>query len=111
MKSDWASTMRADQNISRSSVFLLPLMFGSAGLITSVGYEMQRAGILHSSYSLDRFIKYHVDGVGSFASIAALLGILAGLVILRVRGRTRLVSVGTIFSVVVLLWSVLGLPL
>jgi hypothetical protein len=111
MKSDWALTMGADQDISRRSVFLLPFMFGSAGLIASVGYEMQRAGVLHSFYSLDRFVQHHLNAVGSFASIAALLGILAGLVILRVRGRVRLVTAGTIFSVVVLLWCVFGLPL
>jgi hypothetical protein len=67
--------------------------------------------LLHSFYSLDRFIQHHLDAIGGSSSLAALLGIVAGLVILRFRGRSRLVMSGTILSIGVLLWSVLGLSL
>ena len=105
--------MRTNQHsTARGAVIFLPALFGIIGLIAAVGYQAQRSGaFLHSSYWLDRFIQRHLDAIAGFASVAGLLGIVAGLVVLRVRGRNRFVTFGTIFSVVVLLWSAFGLSL
>jgi len=105
--------MRADQpSTVTGPLTLLPLLFGIIALIVSVGYQAQRSGaLLDSFYSLDRFIQHHLDAIAGFSSLAALLGITAGLVILRLRGWSRLVAAGTIFSVVVFAWSVFGLSL
>ena len=105
--------MRTGQNSTGGGpVTFLPVLFAIAGLIAAVGYQAQRSGaFLHSFYSLDRFIQHHLDAIAGFASAAGLLGVVAGLVVLRVRGRNRFVTFGTIFSVVVLLWSVFGLSL
>ena len=105
--------MHTDQTSSiRWPLASVPLLFGLIGLIASVGYQMQRSGaFLHSFYSLDRFIQHHLDVIAGFSSLMALLGALAGLVILHWRIRSRLVAFGTVFSVVVLLWSVFGLSL
>ncbi|MSU59853.1 MAG: hypothetical protein EXS35_17085 [Pedosphaera sp.] len=104
---------RTDQtNAVRGPLVFLPVLFGFIGLIASVGYQAQRSGaFLHSFYSLDRFIQHHLDAIAGFSSLVALLGIVAGLVILRLRGQSLLVKWGTIFSVVVLLWTVFGLSL
>jgi hypothetical protein len=40
-----------------------------------------------------------------------LLGVISGLVILRRRGRSHLVTLGTGIALVALLWSVFGLSL
>jgi hypothetical protein len=99
-------------SIVKGPLAFLPMLFAVIGLITSVGYQAQRSGaFLHSFYSVDRFIQHHLDAIAGFSSLLALLGVVSGLVILRVRGRSRLVTFGTIFSVVVLLWSVFGLSL
>lgn len=105
--------MHADQNIKTTGlVKFLAVLFGSIGLTVSAAYEAQRSGaFVHSFRPLDRSIQHHLDALGGFASVAALLGIVAGLVVLRIRGRSRLVTSGTIFSLAVLLWSVFGLSL
>jgi hypothetical protein len=97
---------------ARGPLTLLPVLFGIIGLIVSVGYRAQRSGaFLDSFYSLDRFIQHHLDAIAGLASLAALLGVVAGLVILRLLGRSLLVTGGTGFALVVLLWSVFGLSL
>ena len=105
--------MRTDQtSAQRAPVAFLPLLFGFIGLIVSVGYQAQRSGaFLHSFYSLGRFIQHHLDAIAGLSSLAALLGVAAGLVILRVRGQSSFVRWSTIISVVVLLWTVFGLSL
>jgi len=105
--------MRTDQTSTvRWQLAFLPVLFGFIGLIASVGYQVQRSGaFIHSFYSLDRFIQHHLDAIAGFSSLVALLGVVIGLVILRLRGRSRIVTFGTIFSVVVLLWCVFGLSL
>jgi ABC-type branched-subunit amino acid transport system permease subunit len=105
--------MHAHQNIKATGlVKFLPVIFGSIGLIVSAAYEAQRSGVfLHTYYSFDRFIQHHLSSIAGFASLTALFGVVAGLLILRIRGRSGFVSFGTVFSLVVLLWSVLGLSL
>jgi hypothetical protein len=105
--------MRTDQTSTiKWPLASLPVLFGFIGLVPSIGYEMQRSGVfLHSFYSLDRFIQHHLDAIAGLSSLAALLGVVAGLVIIRLRGRSRLITFGTIFSVLVLLWCVFGLSL
>ena len=105
--------MRTEQmSTQRGPVIFLPLLFGFIGLIVSVGYQAQRSGaFLHSFYSVGRFIQQHLDAIAGFSSLAALLGVIVGLVILRVRGQSSIVRWGTIFSAVVLLWTVFGLSL
>lgn len=91
---------------------LLPMLFGLVGLIGSVGYQVQRSGaFLQPFHSLDHFIQQHLDAIGEFSSLVALLGAVAGLVILRRRGQSLLVKWGTVFSVFVLFWTVFGLSL
>jgi hypothetical protein len=105
MRTDYPTTQKGP-------VTLLPVLFGTIGLIASAGYQAQRSGVfLHSFDSLGRFIQHHLDAIAGFSSLAALLGVVAGLVILRVRGQHSLVRLGTIFSVVVLLWTAFGLSL
>jgi hypothetical protein len=105
--------MRTKQtSTARKSIALVPFLLGWAGLFLSVAYQAQRSGVfLHSFYSLDRFIQHHLDAVASLASLAAILGLGGGLVILRIRGRSRIVTYGTVFALAVLLWSVFGLSL
>ena len=105
--------MRADQTSTvKWPLASMPTLFGFIGLVTSVAYEAQRSGaFLHSFYSLDRFIQHNLDAIAGCSSLAALIGIVAGLVTLRLRGPSRLVKFGTLFSVVVLLWCVFGLSL
>jgi hypothetical protein len=91
---------------------LLPAVFGFVGLVSSVAYQAQRSGaFLHSFYSLDRFIQHHLDAIAGYSSLAALIGIVAGLVTLRLRGPSRLVKFGTLFSAAVLLWCIFGVSL
>jgi hypothetical protein len=88
------------------------VLLGFIGLLASVAYQAQRSGaFLDSFYSLNRFIQQHLDAIAGFSSLVALLGIIAGIVILRLRGQSLLVKCGMIFSVVVLLWTVFGLSL
>ena len=105
--------MRPDQNsTSRGTVDFIPVVLGVVGLFASVGYHAQRSGVfLNSFYSLDRFIQHHLDAIAGLSSLAALLGVVAGLLILRLRGRRPFVTAGTGFALVVLLWSVFGLSL
>jgi hypothetical protein len=105
--------MRRDQNsTSKATVPFLPMLFGAAGLVASVGYELQRSGALPNSfYPLDRFIQHNLDAIAGLSALAALLGVVVGLIILRVRGWSTLVTVGTGFALVVLFWSVFGLSL
>lgn len=105
--------MRTDQTTTlKWPLAFLPTLFGVIGLVTSVTYDAQRSGaFLHSFYSLDRFIQHHLDAIAGYSSLAALIGIVAGLVTLRLRGPSRLVKFGTLFSVAVLLWCVFGLSL
>ena len=94
------------------AVALLPLLLGCTGMLFCVVYQAQRTGFfLDSFYSFDRFNQHHLDGVVALASLAGILGVLLGLVILRFRGRSRIVTCGTVSSLVALLWSVFGLPL
>jgi hypothetical protein len=105
--------MRTEQtNNVNGPLALLPLLLGFIGLVVSVGYQVQRTGAFtHSLYSLDRFIQHHLDAIAGCSALIASSGVLAGLVILRLRGQSPLLRWGTIFSVVVLLWTVLGLSL
>jgi hypothetical protein len=96
----------------RRPLAFLPVLLGFIGLAAWVGYQAQRSGaFLHSFYPLDRFIQHHLDAIAGFSSLVALLGIVVGLVILRLRGQSLLVKWGTIFSVLVLLWTLFGLSL
>ncbi len=105
--------MRADQTTTvRGPLAYLPTLFAFIGLVTSVGYQAQRSGaFLHSFYSVDRFIQHHLDAIAGFSLLAALIGIVLGVATLRLRGPSRLVKFGTVFSVAVLLWCVFGLSL
>ena len=90
----------------------LPWFLGLIGLVGSIGYEAQRLGSLTNfCYPLDRFIQQHLDAIGGLSSLAALTGIIIGMIVLRRSGRSRLVTIGTIFSVLVLLWSIFGMSL
>ena len=104
--------MRIEQTSTvRWQLALLPTLFGFVGLVGSVAYQLQRYGaFLHSFYSLDRFIQHHLDATAGCSALAALIGILAG-VTLGVRGPSRLVKFGTLFSVAVSLWCFFGLSL
>lgn len=105
--------MSADQTSTvKGPLAFLPMLFGVIGLIVSVGYQAQRSGaFLQSFHLLDRFIEHHLDAIGGFSALVALLGAVGGLVLLQWRGQSLLVKWGTIFSVVVLLWTVFGLSL
>lgn len=105
--------MRTEQTSAvRGRLAFLPLLLGFIGLVGSAGYQAQRSGaFVHSFFSLDRFIQYHLDAIAGCSSLVALSGVLAGLVILRLQGQSPLPRWGTIFSVVVLLWTVFGLSL
>lgn len=96
----------------RGPLGFLPAGLGFIGFVASFAYEAQRSGRFRRSfYSLDRFIQHHLDAIAIFSLGAPLLGMVAGLVILRFRGQSFPVKYGTIFSVVVLLWTVFGLSL
>jgi hypothetical protein len=105
--------MHAQKNSKATGpVIFPPVIFGSIGLILCGIYQAQRDGVfLHSFYSFDRFVQHHLDAFAGFGSLAALLGAVTGLVILRVCGQSRLVTIGTIISLVALLFSVFGLSL
>jgi hypothetical protein len=91
---------------------LLPALLGCIGLLISAAYQIQRTGAFaDASHSRDRFIQHHLDVIGGFSSLAAVIGVLAGLLILRLRSQSLLVKGGTIFSVAVLLWTIFGLSL
>ena len=105
--------MFAQRNSTASGpVTCLPVVFGSLGLTLCGIYQAQRDGVfLHSFYSFDRLIQHHLDAVAGFGSLAALLGVAASFLILWLCGRSRLVTVGTIISLIALLFSVFGLSL
>jgi hypothetical protein len=105
--------MFAQRNSKASGpVTFLPIVFGSVGLIVLGIYQAQRGGVfLHSFYSFDRFIQHHLDAIAGFGSLATLLGVAASFLILWLCGRSRLVTVGTIISLIALLFSVFGLSL
>ena len=91
---------------------LMPALLGFFGLVLSVAYQIQRTGaFVDSFYSLDRFIQHHLDIIGGFSSLIALVGVFAGLLILRLRSQRLLVKVGTVVSVFVLLWTIFDLSL
>ncbi len=93
-------------------VTLLPALFGSIGLIVLGIYQAQRYGVfLHSFYSFDRFIQHHLDAIAGFGGLATLLGIASSFLILWLRGRSRLVTVGTIISIAALVFSLFGVSL
>lgn len=96
----------------KGSLAFLPTLLGSVGLIGLVVYQVQRtSAFAHSFHSFDRFIQHHLDAIAGYSSLSALLGILAGLLILRSRGQSRIVAFGTILSLFVLVWCVFGLSL
>jgi hypothetical protein len=101
--------MRATQNTTSRLLGWIPYFFGFIGLLLCAAYQSQRSGLL--LHSLDRFIQHHLNAVAGIASLIALLGIVSGLVIVRIRGRSRLVTFGTIFAAAVLFWSIFGLSL
>jgi hypothetical protein len=93
-------------------VTFLPIVLGSIGLIVLAIYQAQRCGIfLHSFYSFDRFIQHHLSAIAGFGSLATLFGVASSFLILWLCGRSRLVTVGTIISLVALLFSLFGLSL
>ena len=93
-------------------VTFLPVVFGSIGLVVLGIYQAQRYGaFLHSFYSFDRFIQHHLDALAGFGSLATLLGVASSFLILWLRGQSRLVTVGTIISLMALLFSLFGLSL
>jgi hypothetical protein len=101
-----------DTSKATGPVAFLPLLFGCAAFLLCAIYQTQRTGVfLHSFYSFDRFIQHHLDAFSGFASLAGILGLLLGLLILRLRGRRRIVTYGTVASLIGLLWSVFGLSL
>jgi hypothetical protein len=105
--------VESEQNSKMTGLMAsLPLLLGCTGLCFCAIYQLQRTGcFLHSFYSFDRFIQHHLDGVGGSASLAGILGALLGLVILRIRGRSQIVTYGTVSSILAVLWSVFGLSL
>ena len=105
--------MHAEDNSKAvGPVAFLPLLFGCVAFLLCAIYQIQRTGaFLHSFYSVDRFIQHHLDTFADVASLAGILGILLGVVILRLRGRSRIVKYGTVASLIGLLWSVFGLSL
>ena len=105
--------MDADQSIKTvGPAKFLPILLGSVGLFVAAAYEAQRDGLfLRSLHPLDRFIQHNLDAVAFCASLAGMLGVGVGLLVLRTRGRSWLVLFGTVLSLVVLLWSFLGLSL
>ncbi len=91
---------------------VLPLLLGITGIAANTVYDFQRFGFfLNSFFSLDRFIQHHLDAIGGVASCAEILGLLSGLLILRIKGRDRLVTVGTVVSVLGFLFGMLATPL
>lgn len=100
------------QTTVREPLAFIPLLLGFVGLGISLAYQVQRTGaFVDSFYSLDRFIQHHLDVIQGFSALIALLGVFAGLLILRLRNQNILVKGGTIFSLIVLLWTTFGLSL
>jgi hypothetical protein len=100
--------MNAGQSpTAKGPVAFVPLALGTLGLLIAAVYQAQRCGMfLHSFYSFDRMIQHHLDAVAGIASLADLLGVAGGLIILKVRGKNRMVTFGTGFSAVV--WLLQG---
>jgi hypothetical protein len=90
-------------------VAFLPLLFGCLGLILCAVYQAQRFGLLF--YSFSRFVQHHLDGFGGWASLAGIVGVLSGLLIHRLRGRSWIITCGIVFSIAAFLWSTIALPL
>src|SRR3954465_3957805 len=105
--------MREGQNSTVTElVNWLPIILGGIGLALCLTYQTQRYGFLiQVSDSYSRFVQYHLDAFGGFGALAGLIGILDGLIVLRIRGQSRLVTIGTGISVFALLYSVFGLSL
>jgi hypothetical protein len=108
-----SNRMFAQKNTKATGpVTFLPVLFGSIGLIVLGIYQAQRYGVLlHSFYSFDRLIQHHLDGLAGFGSLATLLGVASSFLIVWLRGQSRLVTVGTIISLMALLFSLFGLSL
>ena len=95
---------------AKGPVTFLPWLFGVLALAGSITYRAQRLGVfVSSSNSLERFIQHHVDGIAAVSSLAAFLGIVTGLVMLRVCVHSPRIMLGTMFSAIVFVWSLLGL--
>ena len=105
--------MQAAQHCKLSSlVTCSPIVFGCLGLLLSAAYQAQRDGaFLHSFYTLDRCIQYHLDGVAGWSSLCGIFGIVVGLVVRRFSKRRRMITAGILISVVALLWSTIFLSL
>ena len=100
------------KNKATGPVTFFPVVCGSIGLIVLGIYQAQRYGVfLHSFYSFDRFIQNHLDAIAGFGSLATVLGVASSFLILWLCGQSRLVTVGTIVSIVALLFSIFGLSL
>jgi hypothetical protein len=90
----------------------LPLVFGIVALFVGAVYQAQRNGLfLHSFYAFDRFIQHHLDATGGTAEVLALLGVVIGLMVRWTRGRNRILTLGTAFSVIVILLLEFGTSL
>ena len=99
-------------NTASGPVTFLPVVFGSLGLILCVIYQAQRDGFFRRSfYSFDRFIQHQLGAFAGLGSLAALLGVAASFLILWLCGSSQLITVGTILSLIALLFSVFGLSL
>jgi len=96
---------------SRAIVFArtLPLLLSCLSVLLSGVYEAQRSGLL--SQQLSRYVQHHLDGFAGGATLAALLGILAGFAMHRFKGRSWIVVWGILASIMAFLWCTLGLSL
>src|SRR5262249_22363208 len=105
--------MRERQNgIVAKLATLFPAILGGIGLTFCFMYQAQRGGfILKISYSFTRFIQHHLDAFAGIGSLAGLIGVLTGLIVLKLRGKNRLTTTGTTLSILALLYSIFGLSL
>lgn len=86
-------------------------MLGFIGLLGAAAYQAQRSGVfLNSFYQADRFFQHHLDLLGATSLLVSLVGMTAGLIILKFCGRSRLAVFGVILSAVALVWSGFALP-
>jgi hypothetical protein len=89
-----------------------PMVFGCVGLMLCLTYQAQRDEIiLHVSHSFSRFVQHHLDAFAGFGALTSLLGVLAGLIVLRTRSKNRLAATGVGVCILTLLYSIFGLSL